>query len=406
MQDFKNSVAHLDVDVSVAVSVSAVVGDNFYKFLYVSNETIDALTSVKSPILLTADTYVDVIDALIADSTGITEEKAALMKKNIASLFSYAPSREGYLISYQDYAKFKYYGYLAYLEAEYTYTEASGSDPATLTPDTKTQALLTALNSVWDKAFSQAFIDIPVVASAAANNAVPDAVVDELLESLNSLTFDLGVFARGAADDYAWAGTSGSGTLAVGFSPALYQLGRTLSVINVSGTPIANSMDTVACTFQDVLPTRNTSAKEIVNASAMFINWAQNSRVQYFKTVGNGTGNISLYGGWTLKGMAEAADWIVAYTNFMTKVDCAQIITVMNTYKSEETYGKCLAAMADNIAPFIQLGRIANYKVTAPAYADLPKTDGHTITIPDAWTGLYQDNVRKVNIQGSLTVEA
>lgn len=402
MLDFKNSVAHLDVDVSVAVSLSAVVGDNFYKFLYISNETIDALRSGNSPILITADTYTNIIDGLVG-AQGITEAKAKLMKANIGAFFAYGSSRQGYLISYADYEKYKYYGYIGYVEAEYTYTSQVEETPASLIPDQKTTASLTLLNEKLDKNFTQLFIDIPVVAATASEDAEPEAVVSTLLANLNSLNIDLGVFARGANLAYTWDAEDG---IKVGYSPAMYQLGRTMSVLNNSGTPIGNSMDTVACGFQDVLPTRNTATDVLVNASAIWINWAQNNNVQYFKTLGNNTGNVACYGGWTLKKSAEAADWIVAYVDFITKVDVAEILTQMNTYKSPQTYNKCLSAMSDNMAPFISLGRVVSYQVTAPAFADLPETDGHTITIPNAWTGVYVDNARKVNIQGALTINA
>lgn len=405
MLDFKNSVAHLDVDVSVAVSVSAVVGDNFYKFLYISNEDVEGLRPEKGPILITADTYVDIIDDLVGDD-GISAAKAKLMKANIGAFFAYGSSRQGYLISYRDYTKYKYYGYIGYVESEYSYTPADPDDDdseASLAPDTKTLASLSYLNDNLDTAFTQLFIDVPVDASTASANAVPATVVSNLLADINALNVDFGVFARGANTDYTW---DDDDAVSVGYSPAMYQLGRTMSVLNNSGTPIGNSMDTVSCSFQDVLPTRDTSTDVLVNASAMWINWAQTNNVQYFKSIGNGTASIANYGGWTLKHNAEAASWIVAYVNFITKVDVAQIITGMNVYKSPQTYNKCLSAMNDNIAPFIDMGRVVGYQVTAPAFAELPETDGHTITIPNAWTGTYVDNVRKVNIQGAITVNA
>lgn len=400
MLDFENSVAHLDVDVQTAVRISAVVGDNYWKFLYICNFSDSELAGGKTPVLLTAGTYVDIVDALSASA-----DVKKRIKKDLGALFENAPSREGYIIQYSDYAKFKYYGAICYLQTDYEFTEGSGSDPNTLEFDSNTATMLALLEEKWDKAFSLAWMDIPVVASTASTNAVPASEVDALLSDIAKLTFDVNVFARGANDDYAWDSDQ-EGEVTIGYSPAMLQLGVTLGFINSTGTPIGNSMDTVAVPFADVLPTRDVDTAVLVNPSARWINWAQQNNVQYFKTVGNGTAQLSCYGGWTIKHDASCARWIVIYCNFMTKVVVAEIITVMNTYKSEATYKKCLSAMSDQIRPFVALGRVEGYQVTAPAFADLPKTDGQTITIPDAWIGVYKDNVRKVNIQGSLDVEA
>lgn len=396
MLDFKNSVAHLDVDVQTAVSVSSIVGENFWKFMYITNETVAALSSRTSPLLVTADTYSDVIDGLeIADA-----DKVALMKKNFASLFDLAPSAQGYIITADTYTKFKYYAYWCYLEAEY---EKDSDDKLTMT--SKTEALFTAINSVYDKAFSGFVTDMAIDAEASIT-AAPASDVDDFMSTLGALVFPLTVFARGATEDYEWAGTNASGkAITVGFSPALYQMGRTLGFINSTGTSIGNSWDTVACTFQDVLPSRSTGTSELVNASALFINWCQQNGVVYFKTLGNGTGQIDSYGGWTLKKTCQSAEWIVAYINYMAKVRVAEIMSAMNTYRSGVLYSKCLGVLDTLMSPFITLGRIYNFVITAPSWAVAQTIgDRETIVIPDAWVGWYRDNNRKVRIQGALNI--
>lgn len=395
MEDFKNSVAHLDIDVQTALSISSVVGDNFYKFMYITNETgITALDDATTPLLITADTYSDVIDSL-----GISDaDKVALIKKNLASFFDYAPSVQGYIISASKYSEFKYYAYWCYLETEYE-LDSSGSTPV-LNFNDKTATLFASIDASKDPAFSGFIADLAIDSSASITSA-PTSVVDTFLEELGALTFKLGLFARGATAEFEWSDQD----LSIGYSPALYQLGRTLGFTNDTGTPIGNSIDTVACVFQDVLPSRNTSTSVLVNASALFINWAQNNKIAYFKTVGNGTAQIASYGGWTIKGTSLVADWIVAYSNYMTKVSCAEIITGMNVYKSSLTYNKCIAAMRSHMAPFIALGRVYNYKVTAPSWAEAQAlSDRETITIPHAWEAWYADDARKVKIQGSLSM--
>lgn len=392
MEDFKNSVAHLDVDVQTAVSVSSIVGENFWKFLYITNETISSLSSAANPLLITADTYSDVIDALSIENA----DKVALIKKNLASLFDYAPSAQGYFITADTYEKFKYYAYWCYLETEYELA----SDTSKLKFTDATTTMLATIDAKQDKAFSGFVADLAINATASITTA-PTSVVDDFMSTLGALTAAVCFFARGATNEFAWKGDD----VTIGYSPALYQLGRTLGYMNSTGTPIGNSTDGVACTFQDVLPTRSTSTSVLVNASALFINWCQNNKVAYFKTVGNGTSQVSCYGGWTLKNTCLSADWIVAYVNYMAKVRVAEILTVMNTYRNGFLYGKCLSTLSTLIAPFITLGRVRNFTITAPSWAEAQNLgDRQTIVIPDAWTGIYVDNARKVRIQGSLTI--
>lgn len=392
MEDFKNSVAHLDVDVQTAVSVSSVVGENFWKFMYITNETIASLSSATTPLLITSDTYSDVIDTLeIADA-----DKVALIKKNLASLFAYAPNIQGYFITADTYEKFKIYAYWCYLETEYEVDDGTGA----LGFSSNTSALMSVIDEKGDRNFSGFLADLAVDAGASVTSA-PSAIVDTFLATLGALTIRIGWFARGATDEFAWKGTE----LSVGYSPAMYQLGRTLGYLNSTGTPIGNSTDCVACEFQDVLPTRSTSTQVLVNASALFINWCQTNKIAYFKTVGNGTAQVASYGGWTLKNSCLSADWIVAYINFMAKVRIAEIITVMNTYRNGLLYNKCLSVLTTLINPFEVLGRVRNFILTAPSWAEAQNLgDRQTIVIPDAWTGIYVDNNRKVRIQGALTI--
>ena len=392
MEDFKNSVAHLDVDVQTAVSVSSIVGENFWKFMYVTNENISLLSSATSPLLITADTYSDVIDALSIDNS----DKVALIKKNLASLFELAPSAQGYFITADTYEKFKYYAYWCYLETEY----ALDSSSSKLKFTDATATMLELIDAKKDKAFSGFIADLAVDAVGSVTSA-PTSVVDDFMATLGALTVAVCFFARGATNEFAWKGSD----ISIGYSPALYQLGRTLGYINSTGTSIGNSTDGVACTFQDVLPTRSTSTSVLVNASALFINWCQNNKVAYFKTVGNGSSQVSCYGGWTLKNTCLSAEWIVAYVNYMDKVRIAEIITVMNTYRNGFLYGKCLSVLSTTIAPFVTLGRVRNFAITAPSWAEAQNLgDRQTIVIPDAWTGIYVDNDRKVRIQGNLTI--
>ena len=392
MEDFKNSVAHLDVDVQTAVSVSSIVGENCWNCIDVTKGTISSVSSGTNPLRIIGDTYSDVIDALSIDNS----DKVALIKKNLASLFDYAPSAQGYFITADTYEKFKYYAYWCYLETEYELESSSSKLKFT----EATATMLATIDAKQDKAFSGFIADLAVDAVGSVT-AAPTSVVDDFMATLGALTAAVCFFARGATNAFAWKGDD----IAIGYSPALYQLGRTLGYMNSTGTSIGNSTDGVACTFQDVLPTRSTSTSGLVNASALFVNWCQNNKVAYFKTVGNGTSQVSCYGGWTLKNTCLSAAWIVAYVNYMIKVRVAELITVMNTYRNGFLYGKCLSALSTLIAPFVTLGRVRNFTITAPSWAEAQNLgDRQTIVIPNAWTGVYVDNNRKVRIQGNLTI--
>ena len=116
--------------------------------------------------------------------------------------------------------------------------------------------------------------------------------------------------------------------------------------------------------------------------------------------------NVTNFGGWTIRANCVGAEWIVAYLNYMNRVACATIITSGGMLRDQKTYSALLDAVVANIGRFTLIGRIVNLNVTAPSFSDLPFTNGHTIVIPDAWNGVYVDNVRKVKVSGTLTVAA
>lgn len=431
MDDFKNSVANLDVEASVVISYTSVPGDNFYHFLYVSLKT--GIT----PTLLTKDTYVDVLTGLLDD-----EDHLELAKKNLASLFEYASNARGYIISAADYSANKYKGYFVYAETKYRANEGdiytavtpeAGDNPSekgwyerdastgnytlsedTSVDDTKTyyakstgivsysltdacKESLDALEEHWDADYSQLLLDVAIPYTT----TVKDDKFTALVAVLNAYSFKAYIAARGAEANLDWKG----GNIGIGYSPILYQLGRTLYEINSTGTPVGNSIDTVGVTFQDVILTRSTSTEELINPSAIVIDWLKGMKIAFFKTTGNSTGQLSLWGGWTTKTSCVVADWIVAYTNHMNKIAVAELLAQMNFYKNPRAYQLILAEMDTIVGQFVTLGRIAGYANTAPAYSELPKSGGSKIVIPKAWTGVYQDDLRQVTISGNLTVE-
>lgn len=186
--------------------------------------------------------------------------------------------------------------------------------------------------------------------------------------------------------------------------PIVYQLGRTLSFTNLSGTPVGNSMDFVSCS--------NIAAPGVngVNLDPTEKTELETLNINYFNSIGNGTGAVAMVGGKSLNSNVMAAEWIVAYCNFVNRIKVAEIITAMNSFKNSATYFKVLQTLTDTVGLFTDttgMGRLTGFKITAPAFKDLPKSaGGDQITVPNAWKATYVDNVRKVDVQGELTIAA
>lgn len=181
-------------------------------------------------------------------------------------------------------------------------------------------------------------------------------------------------------------------------NPALAQLGRTLSAINASGTPVGNSIDQVA------FDTIGASGADKTNLSAADCATLDTQKIGYNTwDDGIGSGNVVTEGSMTLKGELCGANWVKSYIEFRCKVRAAIYITQMNVFRSNETYQGILGILSDEVTPFLNFGRLADFEITAPAFRDLPKS-GDTFTITNAWQATYIDNVREITVYGTLYV--
>ena len=180
---------------------------------------------------------------------------------------------------------------------------------------------------------------------------------------------------------------------------ALVALGIALSVVNGSGTYVGNSFDMV-----------KTSTVSASGANGTYLTVTQqtalkNANIAYFKPVGDTSGYVALRGASTIKGKIVPAYWIVAYCNYINKVRVATFISTMNTFRTAVTYAGILSIMNNTVNAFVNTGRITGYSNTAPSFAELPTADANdTITVPNAWSATYVDNVRTVKVYGSLTI--
>lgn len=401
MNDFNGSVAQQDVSISTDVVRTATVGGNFYEnVLYVTDRFSSFGGDTPVYPVVKKSNYVDVLD----NYAYLSDAEKKIVKGNLASLFEYGIDVKVYIIPSTELANYKLYGYFTYLDLAWNSTDGSVTDYAI---STGAEGTITNVKTALDKDFTSVLIDMPVdPVNVKGTSTTTTAGTFGLI---TAYTMDATVFARpamitGTAEDSnVFVDANGD---PIGYSPALYQLGKTLSIANESGVPVGNAFDMTAVDFQNVMPTADTNTETLVGASVTFADYFESVNINYFKPVGNGTMQLTNFGGWTILHNCTTADWIVAYLNFMNRVACATIITSGKALKNVRTYNELLDAVQINIAGQIRNERITEFRMTAPSFDNLPSTNGHTISIPNAWEGVYVDNVRKVKISGSLTVAA
>lgn len=181
---------------------------------------------------------------------------------------------------------------------------------------------------------------------------------------------------------------------------ALYSLGLAMGILNGSGTCVGTSMDMIRSTLITASGPEGTNLPKGVRDALSALN------IQTFKPVGNNTGAVAAKGAETLNGDTVQATWILAYVTYMTKVKVAELITTANFLKNAANYTKILNVMSSYILKFGTSGsnRLKNIAITAPSFGGLPEAAGDEIIIPNAWEATYVDQVRKVQITGTLYI--
>lgn len=181
---------------------------------------------------------------------------------------------------------------------------------------------------------------------------------------------------------------------------AIYSLGLAMSTLNGSGTCVGNSMDMVKSSMI------TSSGRDGSNLSKTIRDNLKNINIQTFKPVGDNSGSVAAKGASTLNGDIVQATWIVAYVTYMTKVAIAQLITVPNFLKNNDNYNRMVSVMMSFLSKFGSKGsgRLRALTSLAPAFEDLPTAKEDVIIIPDAWSATYVDQVREVQITGTLYI--
>lgn len=181
---------------------------------------------------------------------------------------------------------------------------------------------------------------------------------------------------------------------------ALYSLGLALGIMNGSGTCVGNSIDMIKSSNIASSGASGSNLPKGVRDALKSLN------IQTFKPVGDNSGNVAAIGAKTLLGDVVQATWIIAYITYMVKVEVARMITEPNFLKNASNYSDIVALMIAYIQKFGEAGsgRLKNIQSTAPAFGALPAAEDDVITVPDAWSATYVDQVREVHITGTLYI--
>ena len=180
---------------------------------------------------------------------------------------------------------------------------------------------------------------------------------------------------------------------------ALYSLGLAMSTINGSGTCVGSSFDMIKSANITSSGPSGTNLPKTTRDSLKRIN------IQFFKPVGDNTGNVAATGAQTINGDVIQATWILAYVTYMTKVKVAQLLTTPNFLKNSTNYTRILNLMSEQLTKFGSSGsgRLKNLQITAPAFGTVA-SKADVIIIPGAWSASYVDQVREVQITGTLYI--
>lgn len=180
---------------------------------------------------------------------------------------------------------------------------------------------------------------------------------------------------------------------------SLFALGLSLSITNGSGTPVGNAIDM----WKTNMITSSGSSGMALDKPARDI--LTEANIQYWKPIGDNSGNVAAYGWKSVKGEAIQANWIISYITYMSKVNIAKLLTTPNFLRNESNYARIVNILQSQINVFGpgRAGKLEDIQITAPSFSLLPPSS-EEIVIDDAWTASFVDQVRKVRIKGTLYI--
>jgi hypothetical protein len=185
---------------------------------------------------------------------------------------------------------------------------------------------------------------------------------------------------------------------------ALVQLGSALAALNSTGTYVGNKLDFSSISGFSASGTAgaNLTPTQAANCYA--------AGVAFYTSLGDGSGNVMLEGGaagigWTTPLSKNiGAYWVINYVDTVSAQLTTSYLAQAGRFKNNDTYQGVLAILAGQLKLFSDLGRLSTVKITAPPYTQLPAAAGGVITVPQAWSALYNDNLRSVTVYGTLYI--
>ena len=382
--DFNGSFAQENVTFQTQIVKTARVGDNFMKTCIFVTELGLTADGVASLVAIPGSTY----KALAVNSANFAAMTTGLLQSWLVDLYANGNTYDTIIVSLGDgaavpteeelsaaYNAIKAYAY----HKTICVGKNAGEAPATSADlDTTLISKLIDLCTV-DKSILSSAVLLPYSVFAAPTGTGDDPIY------------------TAAKDKFSFLSCHTDATR----NPALYSLGLALAAINGSGTPIGNPMCRPASsniTQSDALGNNDKTVRTALNAL----------HIQTFKPVGDNTGNVCAEGEACMNGDLYAAQWILAYVSYMTKVGVAQLVTGnRDFYKMDNSYQKILGVLQGHLKKFgpAGSGRLKGISITAPAFNALPESSADEIVIPNAWVATYVGIVNKVAIVGTLYIE-
>lgn len=380
--DFLGSFAQENVSFEMRVIKTASVGDNFWKvMIFVENDRfVDTTDSVWTTVPGSS-----VIKALSVTANDYASHTSGLLKSWLYDLFCNGYTGDCILVACgakpedeegnEEFVSLMTEAYGLLKAYAYHKTVCAGGD-SSVSPDI---AVALAQLCEGDK---ELLSSVPYLPFTTSTPSSPDT--DALYTALTGANVD--------AFMSAYQDTTRNG--------ALYSLGLALSEVNGSGTCVGNGFDMIAST------NIQSSGDKGTGLPAPIRDTLKNLNIQTFKPVGDNSGSVAAIGAKTLKGTVVAASWIIAYITYMTKVRVAQLITSGNFLKNDTNYSAIVTTMTSHINLFgpSGAGRLTNIAVTAPAFGLLPEAKEDQIIVPNAWEARFVDQIRDVQITGSLYI--
>lgn len=365
---FNGSIAQVNVQFPIETVIEPIAGENYSRAIIYAplSKAADYLPGVDSP---AAGNMVKL------DSSNYGTITGGLLKTWLIPFFTAAQAANVAIAIFDDgdeatetlekvYNASKYYAYFKFAIAEATgYTELQVALAQLCLPDALYSALWVGTSDTAVKSKNSALITgLNGVSSNARVIYNPDATIN----------------------------------------PALAQLGRSLSTVNTTGTPVGNSVDMVA--FNTIKASgADDSDGNPGNLTATEKAALDDQKIGYQTYVGDGTENVVTEGSLTLTGDSVGAEWVKNYITYVCKIKTANYLSKMNKFRNNATYQAILLILSDVVKGFLDFGRLADFAITAPTFAGLPKS-GDVITVPNAWVANYIDDVRKTTVYGTLYI--